>query len=88
VVLVAVVTDLQFLLEPQGPLGKAIPEEMELTQPDMPVAVAAVQEALVKTQPLSLQFILLERVALESPPQLQGHLLATQGVAGVEELQH
>jgi len=57
---------------------------MGLTQLDMQVVVVVVQEALVKTQALPLQLILPVRGALESPLLLQGHLLATQVVAGVE----
>jgi hypothetical protein len=88
VVLAAAGMDIQIPLEPQGPLGKAIPEEMELTQPDMQVVVVAGQAALVKMQALRVQVILLERVDLEPHLQLQGHLLVTQVVAGVERVQH
>jgi hypothetical protein len=68
--------------------AKEMPEEMELTQPDMQVVVVAGQAALVKMQALRVQVILLERVDLEPHLQLQGHLLATQVVAGVERVQH
>jgi hypothetical protein len=67
---------------------KEMPEEMELTQPDMQVVVVAAQAALVKMQALRVQVILLERVDLGPHLQLQGHLLATQVVAGVERVQH
>jgi hypothetical protein len=88
--LAAVVMDTQvrLILGLLEQAAKVIPEGTELTQPDMQVVVVAVQAALVKMQALLLQVILLERGALESPPQLQGHLLATQVVAGVERVQH